>query len=349
MFSPPRSVRFFTAAVLLTGSINGGVAGRPTGIFAARPAAGGDSAALPASLDAAKEQWRAGDLTQVVALRRQALRSALAAFGPEAPATARAVTALALAYIDCRRWLDAEPLLVVAARTPPAALDDRLAAEIFAGLARVALARGETDAAIAWAESAVARTRSDTPHASAEPLRALGAALAGRGRFEEARQALDKALALDRQRHGPEATQTARSLSQLGNLYLRWERPEQALPLLQQAAAIDQLRLGPAHPFIADDLHDLGLAYEALNRPERARRLFLAALAVLERGTGSNTGSETGSETASDAPRIAYTELALSRVERRLGHAEAAEAAFRNASRLLNAAETEERRRERRA
>ena len=150
---------------------------------------------------------------------------------------------------------------------------------IFAGLARVALARGDADAALAFARRAVESTRRDPHGASAEPLRALGAALAALERFEEARQAVEEALALDRRRHGTEAAETARSLSQLGNLYLRWDRPEDALEPFQQAAAIDQMQLGPAHPFIADDLYDLGIAYDALNRPEQARRMFLAALA----------------------------------------------------------------------
>jgi tetratricopeptide (TPR) repeat protein len=243
---------------------------------------------------------------------------------------------LARAYIDRRCWLDAEPLLIFAARMPPETQEDGLGAAIFAGLARVALARGHADAALAWAGRAVESARRDPLHASAEPLRAFGAALTARERFEEARRTLDEALALDRRRHGPEAVETARSLSQLGNLYLRWGRPEDALPPLQHAAAIDQMRLGPAHPFIADDLHDLGLAYDALNRPERARRLFLAALAVLERGTGRDT------------PRAAYAERALSRVERQLGHPAAADAVQRDARRIMNKAEAEERRRERR-
>jgi tetratricopeptide (TPR) repeat protein len=334
-------------AVPLLGSIDAGMADQPSRVIGAAQAAGeADSSALLLSIEATtQDRWRAGDLTRVAALRRQALRIALAAFGPEAQATVQAVTALALAYIDCRLWLDAETRLTVAARLLPASQDDRLRAEIFAGLARVALARGDIEAALAWAGRAVASARRDRLPVSAEPLRALGAAFAARERFEEARQTLDEALALDQRQHGPEAVETARSLSQLGNLYLRWGRPDDALPPLQEAAAIDQRRLGPAHPFIADDLHDLGLTYEALNRPERARALFLAALAVLERGPGS----ETSSETSRDTTRAAYTELALSRVEHRLGHAAAAEAAFRDARRILDAAEADERRRERRA
>jgi tetratricopeptide (TPR) repeat protein len=331
-----------TIAAPMAGNPDTGMAGRlPLASGATQATQDADSPApLPLLDAAAQERQCAGDLAQVTALRRRALRIALAAFGADSSATAQAVAKLAGAYIDRRRWLDAEPLLIVAARMLPEAREGGLGTAIFAGLARVAAARGDNDAALAWAGRAVESARRDQLHESAEPLRALGAALAALERFEEARRALDEALTLDRRRRGPEAAETARSLSQLGNLYLRWGRPADALPPLQEAAAIDQMRLGPAHPFIADDLYDLGLAYDALNRPERARRLFLAALAVLERGPGS--------ETSRDTPRVAYAERALSRVEHQLGHLAAAETARSNARRIPNQAEAEEQRRERR-
>lgn len=295
-----------------------------------------DPALLPSLAAMARDRQRTGDLSLVAALHRRALRIALAAFGPESPVTVNAMAALAQAHIDCRRWLDAEPLLIVAAAMLPEASREISGAAVFAGLARVALARGDADAALVWAGRAVENARRDPQHASAEPLRAFGAALASLQRFEEARRVLDEALALDRSRHGTEAAETARSLSQLGNLYLRWGRPEMALPLLQEAVAIDQTGLGAAHPFIADGLHDLGLAYEALKRPERARRFFLAALAVLERGAERET------------LRFAYTRLALGRIERHLGDPAAAKASESDASRILNEAKADERRRERR-
>jgi serine/threonine-protein kinase len=261
--------------------------------------------------------------------------ASLVADAPEA--TAEALAERAQAYIDCRRWLDAEPLLIIAAQLLPEDQEGGTAAAVFAGLARVALARGDSDAALARARRAVGIARRDPQQASAEPLRAYGAALAALERFDEAERVLDEALALDRRRHGPDAAETARSLSQLGNLYLRWDRAKDALPRLQEAAAIDRMRLGPAHPFVADDFYDLALAYEALHRPERGRRMVLAALAGLERRGGRDTS------------RAAYAELALSRIERTLGAAGAAEAAFRDARRILNKAAAEERRRERRA
>jgi predicted negative regulator of RcsB-dependent stress response len=330
-------------AAPLAGNTDIGMNGQPSPEFGAAPSMReADSPTLPLSLETtAQERWRAGDLAQVTELRRRALRIALASFGPEAPATAQAITALAQAHIDRRRWLDAEQLLILAARMPGEADENGSEVAIFAGLARVTLARGDADAALAWASRAVESARRNPQHASTEPLRAFGAALAALQRFEEARQALDAAVASDRLRHGPEAAETARSLSQLGNLHLRWNRPDDALPLLQEAAAIDQMRLGPGHPFIADDLHDLGLTYEALNRPEQARRMFAAALAGLARGRGN--------ETSRDTPRAAYTGIALGRIHRKLGDAAAAAAAERDARRILDEAEAEERRRERRA
>jgi uncharacterized protein YqgQ len=86
---------------------------------------------------------------------------------------------------------------------------------------------------------------------------------------------------------------------------------------------------------IADDLHDLGLAYDALRRADEAHRAFIAALDILERGSGRET------------PRVAYVEIELSRLYRQAGKDAAAEAAFKDARRILNKEEAEEHSRER--
>ena len=104
---------------------------------------------------------------------------------------------------------------------------------------------------------------------------------------------------------------------------------------VDRSLEIDQGRLGPSHPLIADDLHDLGVAYAALHREGAARAAFTTAIEVLERGAGRET------------PRVAYAELELARLYRRDGDATAADAAFRDARRILNKAEAEEHKRER--
>jgi len=292
---------------------------------------------LPVIEELAQAQLRDGALGEAAALRRRALDIAVAAFGCDSASAAAAMAALALVDIDRRRYLDAEPLLIIAERVLATRVaDDQPAmATIFSGLARTALARGDTKPAEAWASRALAIARRNVHGRSAEPLRTLGAVLVAEERFAEAEPVLAEALAQDRKQHGADGADTARSLAQLANFYLHQGKPGDALPLIEKAAAIDRRRLGSTHPFIADDLHDLGLAYDALHRGEEAHGAFIAALGILERGIGRET------------PRVAYVEIELSRLYRQAGKATAAEAAFHDARRILNKAEAEEHTRER--
>ena len=292
---------------------------------------------LPVIEELAQAELRDGALGEAAALRRRALDIAVAAFGCDSASAAEAMAALALIDIDRRSYLDAEPLLIVAERVLATRVeaDHPTMAAIFAARARIALAHGDKIAAEGWASHALAIARRNPHGRSAEPLRTLGAVLAAEERFAEAEPVLAEALAQDRRQHGAGGVDTARSLAQLANLYLREGKAKDALPLFEEAAAIDQSRLGAAHPFIADDLHDLGLAYDALSRGEEARRAFSAALDILERGAGRET------------PRVAYVELELSRLYRQVGKNTAAEGAFKDARRILNKEEAEEHKRER--
>ena len=317
-----------------------GVVARLTQALTAAEARAGKTSPdlLPIIDRLARAERRDGALGQAAALRRRALDIAIAAYGHDAALTAEAMAALAMIDIDRRRYLDAEPLLLIAepGLRGRVGADPALLATIDAGLSRVALARGETGPAEAWSRRAVAIAGADPRQRSAEPLRVLGAVLTAGERFDEAERIVSEALAQDRRQHGPDSAETARSLSQLGNLYLRAGRAKEALPLLEQAAAVDQDRLGPAHPFIADDLYDLALAYDALQRADDARRTLLAAIAILERGSERDT------------PRVAYAETELSRLYRQKGDKDRADAAFKDARRILNKAEAQEHRRERR-
>ena len=146
------------------------------------------------------------------------------------------------------RTPDAEPLLTAAQIT----LEERVApdhpamAASLASLARVTLARGDAAEAEKAARRAVDIVSRNPHRRSTEPLRALGAALAAEERFAEAAEVLHEALAEDRQHHGSDGADTARSLSQLANAELRSHRFAEALPLIQQAVAIEQdLKLFP--------------------------------------------------------------------------------------------------------
>ena len=318
-----------------------GAVARLTRTLAAEEAQDGKTSPdlLPIIEELAQAQRQDGALGAAAALRRRALDIAVAAFGGDSASAAGAMTALAMLDIERRRYLDAEPLLIIALRVLAPRVDAYHPAlvPIFTGLAHIALARGDAKPAEAWARRAVAIARRNPHGRSAAPLRMLGAVLTGEVRYAEAARVLDEALAQDRRQHGDDGIDTARSLSQLAHLYLRQGRAGAALPLIEEATAIDQRWLGPTHPVIADDFHDLALVYEALHRSDQARRALIAAIDILERGAGRET------------PRVAYAQLELSRLYRSAGNEAAADAAFRDARRILNKAEAEEHRRERKA
>jgi len=293
-------------------------------------------ALLPALDKLAQERWRDGDLAEAVVLRRRALGIAVHAFGNGSPRAAEAMIALAQAHIDRRQYLDAEPLLIIAATvleggTEPAS---PALADAFAGLARIAAAHGSAEAGANWAERAIEAAKS-RPQRSSKPLLALAAVRASEERFADSEQLVREALARDRERFSPDGLAVARDLSQLGNLYLRQKRYAEALPLLQQAAAIDQQALGPAHPFIADDFYDFGLALDGLKRPDQAGKSLAFAVKLL--GSGSEK----------DSLRLAYAERELARVLRAAGKDEAAKPAAEGSKRILDKIEDEERDRER--
>ena len=290
---------------------------------------------LPILAPLAQLRFEDADIAQATALRRRALKIAIAAYGSFSVPAAEAMAALARLYIDLRRYLDAEPLAIAAGNV----LSARLGAEapamaaVLAEQARIALARGEKSRAQNWAEAAVAIDAKvgGAPHS--DRLRVLGAVLAAEGRFDDSERILRRALAQDRA--GGDQIATARSLAQLATAYIRQKRFSEALPLAEEATLIDQRRLGATHPLIAEDFHDLGLIFLATNRTADAAMSFRTAIGVLSRGAGRGT------------PAFAYIELDLARAEHALGREDKAQSLFRDAHRILNTAEDEERERQR--
>src|SRR4029077_13926079 len=95
------------------------------------------------------------------AARASAPDIAVAAFGCASASAAEAMAALALIDIDRRRYLDAEPLLIVAERVLSARVtaDHPAMATIFAGPARIDLAHGDKIPAENLASRALAIAR----------------------------------------------------------------------------------------------------------------------------------------------------------------------------------------------
>jgi tetratricopeptide (TPR) repeat protein len=233
-----------------------------------------------------------------------------------------------------QRYAEAEPLLTASlvVLTSQGGAASPALIQPLAELARIALARGEVPAAerLAGRANAIAARH---PSGPTEPLRVLGAVYAEERRFGDGERVLRAALARDQQARAP--IETARSLAQLANLLLRAERFGEALPLLEAAIALDQEHLGATHPLIADDYADLGLIYAGLGRDIDASVALYFAIDVLDRGAGDDT------------PRVAYAELELSTVLRRLGQADDADDAFDDAKDILDRAADGERQHER--
>ncbi len=292
---------------------------------------------LPILAPLAQLRFESADIIEATALRRRALKIAIAAYGSFSVPAAEAMTSLARLYIDLRRYLDAEPLVIAADNVLSARVgaEDPAIAAVLADRSRIALAQGDRGHARKWAEEAIAIDAKVGGGPRTDRLRALGAVLAAEGRFDESERILLQAVALDRS--AGDQLATARSLAQLANAYMRQKRFTQALPLVEEATAIDQQRLGASHPLIAEDFHDLGLIYLAIDRPADAKKAFHTAIGVLDRGAGRRT------------PALAYIELDLARAEHTLGQEDKAQSLFRDAQHILNTAEDEERERQRRA
>jgi tetratricopeptide (TPR) repeat protein len=292
---------------------------------------------LPILAPLAQLRFEHAEFADATALRRRSLKIAIAAYGSASVPAAEAMAALARLYIGLRRYLDAEPLALAAANVFRArgGEGDAALAPVLVDEARIALARGEPARARHLAEVAIAIAKKNHLAPAGDRLRALGAALAAEDRFDDAERVLRQALALDRANRDRLAT--ARSLAQLANLYLRQKRFAEALPPIEEAALIDQECLGATHPLIAEDFHDLGLVYLGTNRPADAAKALRTAIDLLERGAGRDT------------PTLAYVEIDLAHAEHALGHDDKAEALFRDARHILNAAEDDEHYRQRQA
>ncbi|HTV44473.1 MAG TPA: tetratricopeptide repeat protein [Stellaceae bacterium] len=290
---------------------------------------------LPILASLAHQRFEAADLAAAMALRRRAMKIAIATYGNLSVPAAQTMAALADLYVQLRRYLDAEPLALTAANVLSARLGAGAPAlaPLLADRARIALARGDLGDARIWAERAVAIDVKTVGVPRSDRLRVLGAVLTAQHHFAEAERLLRRAVALDRA--GTDPLATARSLARLGQALLRQKRFAEALAPIEEATAIDQDRLGATHPLIAEDFHDLGLIYLATGRVAAGASAFRTAIDGLQRGA------------AWDTPTLAYIELDLARAEHMLGHEDRSQSLFRAARHILNAVEDDQHERER--
>jgi len=117
-------------------------------------------------------------------------------------------------------------------------------------------------------------------------LNNLGVLYRSQGKYEQAEPLLQQALSIREQSPGSEHPDTLMTSINLAKLYIEQRKYEQAEQLLQQALATGERVLEPGHPFIAHTLNLLArLSYERGNHGH-AETLWKQALALIEKTLG---------------------------------------------------------------
>ncbi len=104
----------------------------------------------------------------------------------------------------------------------------------------------------------------------------MSARAAGRailGQFARAEPLYKRSLAIKEKALGPNHTDVATTLNNLGSLYQAPGQYAQAEPPFKRALAIDEKAYGPNHPAVATDLNNLAELYRKTGRDAEAKSL----------------------------------------------------------------------------
>lgn len=179
-----------------------------------------------------------------------------------------------------RRWALLEALARRADALPDALRPElhTLRAEVLRELGRAPEGLEEARHAL---ETATAVHGTDQP-GLARPLNTLGILLRENGRTEEARETLERALALQT-RIEPAGANTAFILANLGLVLRDLNEKPAALAHFQQALAIHRQAFGDVHPVVATDLGNLALLSRELGEPQQALQYLRPTVDILRR------------------------------------------------------------------
>jgi tetratricopeptide (TPR) repeat protein len=135
------------------------------------------------------------------------------------------------------------------------------------------------------ADAAIERLGGD-PALRAHLQARLGALLYTQGRYTEAAEQQEAALAKLEQRYGPDSLEVTDVRLALGSTRLAQHRQEEALQLFEQALATRKTSLGPDHPDVARAQLDVTYAHWLKRDAKKVEELARGALDVLERALG---------------------------------------------------------------
>jgi serine/threonine-protein kinase len=132
----------------------------------------------------------------------------------------------------------------------------------------------------------IERQLSDQPAIHASMLDAIGRIYRNLGRYDEARQAWEQALALRRRTLGPHHPEVAGNLTELGKLHHRFARYDLAEPLLQEALSLWRQHITRPGADLATTLSGLADVHLIKGDNAQAERFYQEALETRRRALG---------------------------------------------------------------
>ena len=133
------------------------------------------------------------------------------------------------------------------------------------------------------------RAQTDDPITEANRLNDICTQFYNAGRFDDAIEPCQRALAIREKTLGSEHPDVATSLNNLAELYRMKGDYEKAEPLYQRALVKYEKAFGSDHPYVANTLNNLAKLYEAKVDYGKAEPLYQHALAIFEKALGSNS------------------------------------------------------------
>ncbi|HEU5056982.1 MAG TPA: serine/threonine-protein kinase [Kofleriaceae bacterium] len=122
----------------------------------------------------------------------------------------------------------------------------------------------------------------------ADNLTNAGMALEGVPRYPEAKETLEKALAIKTRVFGPDHLEVARALKALGGLLDTMEKREESLAAFTRALGILEKTLPPDHQSLGNTASSVGVVLDNLDRSQEALPYHLRAIAILEKKPKDN-------------------------------------------------------------
>jgi serine/threonine protein kinase/tetratricopeptide (TPR) repeat protein len=201
----------------------------------------------------------------------------------------RLLNSIGMVYTNLAAYPQADTLLreALTLAEQSAGPSDGLTADVLDNLAILANHRSDRANGRAWAERAVRiREALGDSLALAKSLGELAVFPIGQGDLKTGRQLIERALAIQESRLGPDHPDVATSLNTLASVRLNSSDYRGAIEALKRVQAIRQRTLSPDDPLQGQTLNLMAIAYHRLGVRDTAQRLYEQALAVRSRVFG---------------------------------------------------------------